>query len=256
MIELVVHAYIYKTREYGAFTLYDKNRGGKGVNKSHLSNLTKSMLHKNLLPHQPITVDENLNIIDGNSRFMAAKNAGIELYFTIDNTVTVRDGIVSSKVRKNWSFDEMITTYALEGNKEYQKLKGFVEETGACTDEVLTLVESLSDQPKGSIRASIPQESFVFLPEFEKARPFLEKVAEIREILRDRGVVNARLIGRSFYRGALIVVRTKGYNHEELLRKLPSYRYDVDFGSYITVARSLQTAYNTGKSKRKMHLRF
>ena len=67
---------IYETRDYKAFSFITGNRN---INKSHLEKLRKSMMEM-LIPI-PIVVNEKLQIIDGQHRYMICKEEGWTLTF-------------------------------------------------------------------------------------------------------------------------------------------------------------------------------
>ena len=77
---------ILKTYDY---EIFKRMKGNRVVNNSHVKNLVKSMQEK-YLP-QPLTVNEDMEIIDGQHRFAAAMELNLPIYYQIINGTTISD---------------------------------------------------------------------------------------------------------------------------------------------------------------------
>ena len=69
---------IYISEDYDMFSLIEANRV---IRQSHVAKLMQSMKNKNLL--NPIIVNENHQIIDGQHRYTAWKNLGMPIKYII-----------------------------------------------------------------------------------------------------------------------------------------------------------------------------
>ena len=83
---------------------------------------------KNLLSSYPIVVDINFNILDGQHRFMAAKELGVPFYYIVDRTMKVEDVASTSALQASWKKSDHLEHFVALGYAEYIKLKKFMDE--------------------------------------------------------------------------------------------------------------------------------
>lgn len=129
-----------KTRNYNMFIFRDDNRDkSKGFNEHHLSRLINSIKDRNMLELRPICVSENMEIIDGQHRLMAAKQLGLEIYYVIKKD-SKPDDVILMNICKPWVNSDYLNFYCKQGNKEYLKLKEFCEDNSISITCALNLV--------------------------------------------------------------------------------------------------------------------
>ena len=112
---------ILKTYDY---EIFKRMKGNRVVNNSHVKNLVKSMQEK-YLP-QPLTVNEDMEIIDGQHRFAAAMELNLPIYYQVINGTTISDVQRLNTNTKNW------------GNPNY--LNMFYEREGLMFVMILKMV--------------------------------------------------------------------------------------------------------------------
>jgi len=109
---------IYETKNYNKFILYNWNRN---IYKSTLNKLHKSVV-ENGWRIEPIIVNEEYGIIDGQHRFTYAKENLLPLYYIVIKGLTKEDCQTMNAVRKNWVASDYIKFYAIQGNSNYSNL--------------------------------------------------------------------------------------------------------------------------------------
>lgn len=124
------------TKDYHMFNLLKYNRQ---VCPSHVENLKGKILHKNKLSTNPIIVDEDMNIIEGQHRFMAAKELGLDLYYIVDCEFQAEDIIGLNSGRLNWVPLDYVKFYSRHGNEEYTNLLCALNKYEIKVSEFLTL---------------------------------------------------------------------------------------------------------------------
>ncbi|MEI5993743.1 ParB N-terminal domain-containing protein [Candidatus Enterococcus mansonii] len=107
---------IYETEEYDKFKYLKGNRKVK-----RNPSLEKSILKKGMLI--PIVVNENFEILDGQSRYEIAKKHGKKLFYRISEGVGISEVIDLNNTKKAWNIDDYINKYVVDGNSEYEKLQ-------------------------------------------------------------------------------------------------------------------------------------
>ena len=113
---------IYETRDYDAFSFLHFNRNAK-PRKDLLDALEKYGKF-----FEPIIVNEDLEVLDGQHRLLSAKFKGVPINFYIVDDVTAKQVIKSVNTeRKNWSVREYVDFYARLGDENYKVLKEHLE---------------------------------------------------------------------------------------------------------------------------------
>src|SRR5690348_13876868 len=115
---------ILKTSNYAMFKLADTNRK---VKKSHVELLKKAIRKKNLLHLNPIIVDQDSNVIDGQHRLTAARELKLPIFYMIDNEINDSDIASLNSNKSNWQPLDYINYYARKGNNNYKQLSAFIK---------------------------------------------------------------------------------------------------------------------------------
>ena len=95
-----------------------------------VAKITRSMKRLGFVATTPIVVNEQMEIIDGQHRFQAAKNLGIPFYFLVDDRLKVGDVREMAKAAAAWSFDDYVTSHVRQGNADYIRLRDLKELSG------------------------------------------------------------------------------------------------------------------------------
>lgn len=115
----------YKTDKYWKFTFNPKNRV---VDRLHVKALASSIKNRNLLCEQPILVNEQYEIIDGQHRLTAAMKLGVPIYYILRNGLTIEDAIALNINTKNWGLADYLQHYATQKVPEYLWFERFIDE--------------------------------------------------------------------------------------------------------------------------------
>jgi hypothetical protein len=114
------------TTNYDQFKLREDNRP---IDQAHLRKLKLSIASRNLLELRPIIVNEDLEVMDGQHRLEAARQLGLDIYYTVEKKLVNTDMILMN-INKSWVTADFMHYYVTNGNDEYIKLKRFMERTG------------------------------------------------------------------------------------------------------------------------------
>ena len=115
-------AKIQSTTDYGLFNSLMANRALSPV---HLLNIARSLQVKNLLHLNPIIVNEDYEVIDGQHRLAAAERLGIPIYYIKDKGITIADVRLLNTNVKGWGMGDFLETFIAEGRRDYQELVKF-----------------------------------------------------------------------------------------------------------------------------------
>ena len=108
---------VWRTTDYSKFKLSNFNR-----NPSHYKNVKESINKNDYAKYQPILVNKNMEIVDGQNRFLACQELGLPIYFIGGMNVHIYAAADINKASKNWSSLDYARHYAQRGKEEYIKL--------------------------------------------------------------------------------------------------------------------------------------
>lgn len=114
---------IHVSNQYSQFNFIDGNRV---PSKVAITNLKKEILLNNKLSVNPILVNNDYGIIDGQHRFLAAKELGVPLYYIVDNNYKINDIITLNKTRRDWEINNYIAYHCSLGKPCYTKLNAII----------------------------------------------------------------------------------------------------------------------------------
>lgn len=111
------------TKDYSKFKIIEGNRS---INSTHLSNLTMSILKKNMLNQNPIICNEKFEIVDGQHRFEVARNNKLEIFYLILEGAHIDEVVQLNSTNRMWHAMDYIDSYVTRGFKPYIWLKEFL----------------------------------------------------------------------------------------------------------------------------------
>jgi hypothetical protein len=114
---------IHRTQNYDLFQIILSNRE---VDASHVKKLARSIQRKNLLYVRPVIVNNKMQVIDGQHRIEACKLLNEPVYYIIADHLTKDDIAILNTAQKNWSRNDFINFYAIEGREKYKDLSKLI----------------------------------------------------------------------------------------------------------------------------------
>lgn len=105
----------YRSQNLDQFRFHPKNRQ---VNREHVQNLISSIAKNNLLHAQPILVNEQMEVIDGQHRLTAAREIGREIYYIMWEGLTIEDAISLNINTKNWGYSDYLDYWIKQGTAQ------------------------------------------------------------------------------------------------------------------------------------------
>lgn len=113
---------IYFTTDYGKFQFFKENRDVK-----ENRNLLDVIKNNNKLKYNPIIVDTEMRVLDGQHRLSIAKELEVPIYYVIDKDCVVEDIQALNMSTKNWTMKDHLDFHAKTGNSDYIIIKYFTE---------------------------------------------------------------------------------------------------------------------------------
>ena len=212
----VVIGEIYSESDYSKFKRLSDNRD---VLSRRLTKLIASISEKYIL--NPIVVNENMEIIDGQGRFEALKALGLPIIYVIAKNADSNDCRRMNKYNTTWSTLDFARSYAKAQKKSYQLLLVACKETGLSITRVLRITnhgsrhslhgDNMSSFEKGDLQFSEK--------DVETAKTISTCANEIQQALMFTGRTND-----AFYNAVEVAYNTEGYDHQRMLKNCTSCR--------------------------------
>ena len=110
------------TTNYSLFKFYKSNREA-----DHFAKIMASIGKRNLTAYNPIIVDENFRIIDGQNRYFACKELNLPICYVVVDDGSEDDIPFLNSTQKNWSLYDYVLHWAQRKNRDYEKLNQLVQ---------------------------------------------------------------------------------------------------------------------------------
>lgn len=138
---------IYKTEDYSIFKRLEGNRD---VLSRRVLKIKKNIeTHGYIL--NPIIVNENNEIIDGQGRFEALKELSMPIYYVIARGASLEDCVALNAGTTGWTTRDYIDSWCEQDNINYIRLNTIIEEYKKLPLQLAIMITTG--------RASIPQDS-------------------------------------------------------------------------------------------------
>jgi hypothetical protein len=248
---------VYRTDDLSIFKSIDGNRV---PNLQHVNRLADSIRVYGMKCN-PILVNENMEVIDGQHRLMASKQAESFVYYIIVEGYSLNEVHTLNLNQKNWSKKDFMQGYASMGIKPYIKLKDFVELNPDFTfNDCISLCSNRSgdhanqltkytNSESSSTPAQIFQEGTWKGRSFDLAQQWADKLRMIKPFYLG--------YNRSSFVGTMTgLFQNKQFDFKEFMHKLKLQPTSlVDCASRDQYKTLIENIYNW-KSREKTNLRF
>lgn len=203
---------IEQTTNYGKFKTL---RGNRPVNEKYLSKLAKSIQSNNMLPENPILVNRQMMVIDGQHRLQVAEMLSIPVYYIVLKTGGLREVQQLNTNVRGWTTKNFLESYIALGKKDYEILKDFSERNNISLANAMMILNggNFAAKRKEVLEAFRNGDYKITQPGYAKA--FVKKLNEVSKFL-DSNVRN----DRNFIRALETAYKT--VSHDKLMEKFVS----------------------------------
>jgi hypothetical protein len=224
---------IQRTNDYDKFSFLSNNRD---PSRSHIEALKRAFEdYGNLTESQPVLVNERLQIIDGQHRFIAAQELGSPIFYTTVSGLGIQEARQMNILHKNWTTDDYAESYAKGGNQQYVTYLELKEEFGFSHSVTITYAKE--GRAKG-IFAEFRNGTFV-IDNLELTRERLAMLADVVQI------IGPSLADKTFALAFRRAMQAPTYDHARMLKKLAELQTEFKaFSKQPDALRQLEDIYN------------
>lgn len=230
-----------QVKETKNYEMFSSIMGNRPMNELHLNRLTKSMQEELLV--SPIIVNEKYQVIDGQHRLKVSSELNLPVRYIVCEGYGLTEVQRLNQNSKDWKMIDFISGYAELGNKEYQYLMKFHEDSGLTITTCVTLLSN-SGSATNDIRNG------VWIAKHKK------RANTIYEWLQITRPYYANIERKGFVMALMHMYKREEFNFSQFVSKVsiqPTALVDcVRTEEYITLIESL---YNY-KSRNKVNLRY
>lgn len=194
---------ISSTTDYKQFKL---KQGNRPIVKGMVQRLISSIEKRNLLSANPIIVNKNMEVIDGQHRLMAATKLKAPIYYIMVDKSGIEDVYLLNANMRAWRSDHFLDSFIARGIKEYVTFKEFHEKYRFPFTVTLRLLSTFNYANDKTIHHKFKQELFKVV-DIENA----EMLSNIAESILEHAQENVRKSVR-FY-DALFKTLKKDHEH-------------------------------------------
>jgi len=108
--------------------MFEQVTSNREVDKAHVKKLVASITKNNLLKLNPIIINEQMQVIDGQHRLEAAEQLKLPIFYMVDSQVSKRDLSDLNSVKKNWSTMDYINFWTIEKAPGFDVLSKYLSE--------------------------------------------------------------------------------------------------------------------------------
>lgn len=136
------HMPVLKTKDY---EIFKRNAANRPYNEDNIKKLMNSIAVRNKMHLNPVIVDKEMRIMNGQHRVEAAKRIGAEVYYIIDEEAKVEDMILMNANQKNWQLSDYLNYYCQRNHSDYVQLDQFIKEHQVSIMQIRALMGESSN---------------------------------------------------------------------------------------------------------------
>jgi hypothetical protein len=225
---------LQKTKNYEMFSLLENNRT---VAMPRIKAMVKSINENGYFMSRPIIVSPNMEIIDGQSRFLALKQLNLEIPYCIETADPTQMMFTLNKIQSQWQFKDYVNSFAVAGSKFYKKIAEVAEIKSLQTSNAIGIV---SGQKVESSRIKKGEE-LPINPNCDEIVKFLLESSQFLPYWKTHSFVMAVMV---------MFKKTNEKQRQLILNKIPSLPQQVGKTDYLFAFENILNKYKKQESEK------
>lgn len=192
----------------------------RGINRKHVDELKESIQAHGYLSCNPIIANHNGEIIDGQHRYLACQELGIEPLVITIKDIPDELMIDLNKTQRCWGVMDFVNFYSKKGVREYEILKEFIAKTGLAVTPALIILTSgktikFDEIKAGNLNLDIDSNKF---EDCLYIADCINKTARFMKLAKGN---------KSITEAITILAKIEGFDLDYLMDKLSRYRDEL-----------------------------
>ena len=246
---------IPKTSDYSIFEMHPLNRPLRKNRNRLLASMRKYGFPPSCAIHVRHNGGKKLLVVRGHHRLEIAKELKLPVYYIIDDTpfdIFELEG--DSALR--WSLGDFLFARARAGDKECQKLLGFINAHGISVGAASALVGGFKARGEGDGGISQGASTAIKRGSFSASTlEFANKVASVTDFCREAEYPFAT--SSSFVVAVSKAIQVEGFDFERFMQKLATHGHKLKKRSTkMEYLEEIEMIYNAGHCKARLNVAF
>jgi hypothetical protein len=206
----------YQTTDYD---LFKKLNGNRPLSMVHVKRLEGSIRKYGML-QVDLIVNEHYEVIDGQNRLQAAKNAKSPVNYKIVRGYGLREAKILNENMSKWKKSEHLDSYCALGYTEYIKFREFMTEYKdhfsflSCEKLLTVRTGAKQEYINGKrVKSKFFEHGYLTIPDLAKSHKYAQQIIQIKPFYKG--------YNRSIFVQTMIsLFQNKNFSHDEFIRKL------------------------------------
>jgi hypothetical protein len=172
-----------------------------------------------MLHLRPILVNSEMEIIDGQHRFTAAKELNIPIFYEKDINLNEDDMALLNSNSRTWASSDFVHHFQNRGKKDYQMLAEFSKKNELLMTQALHILGQQGGTAAGGIKSGtykFPGKEIV-----EKAEQKLWMLKAVQEIIHTKSLNKPNFTNKvGFFRGSLAIFSHENFILDVFIKKI------------------------------------
>lgn len=173
---------VYFTTDYEKFKFFPENRE---IKHFHVKRLKQSICEKNLLHRNPIIINKDFYIIDGQNRYWAARELNLPIYYRFEDFLKLEDVIKMNVATLKWGMEDYLHYHVQKGKIHYLRIQKLLETYKNINLNLLIRLLCKESQSQDKFKRG----EFEFTKEHKNLEQVLEKIDMCIDLL-EKKIVN------------------------------------------------------------------
>ena len=221
-------------------------KGNRPINTVHVNKIAVALAERNLLHLNPILVNKEMYVLDGQHRLLAAKQNNLPIYYIMadEDDLGVAEVQKLNSKTKNWSFTDYVQSYITQGNKDYERLVQFAKDYGTTVSIAASaLGGKLSDF--ASKEMSKIKTGEWKIKAFNEASEIFDYMLDLDPYIEPKSAKNRFMVNT-----VARIIKNKDINKKKLFEKISKHPNTIkrQINTRLTLEQ-FEKVYNKGEAK-------
>lgn len=240
---------IFKSKKYDRFS---RLLGNRKLDERNVKKLEEDIRVNGYKESQPIIVDGEGNVVDGEHRKKSCENLELPIVFAIEiteNSLKTTQGLNLNQT--NWKLHDFINSYAQMGFEDYINFKRLIEEEGISESMCIWLIYRTRN---ATAQQSIKEGRLVCREaEIEEVKRKVDMLKDIQNVipsnLKEEKEIRNSILSDKVGMALLKIANEKNYSHSRMIKQVREKYRSIDKGNMKSAGRSLVEIYNLKLAK-------
>lgn len=227
---------VFVTNDLDRFILM---RGNRPPNPQHVEHLAKNIEQYGMLCN-PILVNEDMEVIDGQHRLLAAKKTGTKIFYIIVKGYNLEQVKALNLKQKNWNNIDFLNSYADMGIESYLYIRQFMNRHKfdlKCTITLLDCANACNPSEKrkksgkfkeGTVKIGDKKKAEVYAEYLKMIEPYHKLKGRFCGIMiqmfKKENFVFSQFLGKLKLQPTALVECATGEQYKQLIEHIYNYR--------------------------------